>query len=112
VFVIRGRGEGGSGSNWIAAVFLAPGDLILLSEGETVPADIRLLRVHEFRVDEAVLTGDPRPVAKATDWTGGAGAPTDIPDLCFSGTQVVAGTATGMVVATGSRTLAAMLKAS
>jgi hypothetical protein len=109
VFVLRGRGGPGPGPAWLPVELLAPGDLILLSEGETVPADLRLLRVRELRVDEAALTGEARPVPKAPEWDG---APADldataIPDLCFSGTRVVGGTATALVVATGPRTLAA-----
>ena len=114
VFVIRGRGERGSGSTWLSAEFLAPGDLILLSEGETVPADLRLLRVHELSVDEASLTGASRPIPKTPDWTGGGEDvdPRTIPDLCFGGTRIVSGTATALVVATGHRTLGALLRAS
>jgi len=110
VFVLRGRGPEGAGPGWLAPEFLAPGDVILLSEGETVPADLRLLRVRELQVDEGALTGDPSPVAKDQAWSGDPGGvvPTDIPDLCFRGTRVVSGTATALVVATGPRTLAAI----
>ena len=109
VFVIRGR----DGASWLPAELLAPGDLILLSRGETVPADVRLLRVHRFRVDEGTLTGAPGPVPKAPDWEGGGPVPlTAIPDLCFAGTRVVEGTATAMVVATGRRTWSALHRAS
>lgn len=113
-FVIRGRGLNGSGSSWLPVEFLAPGDILLLSEGDAVPADMRLLRVHDFRVDEAAITGDPRPVSKTAEWAGSPERtdPVDIPDLCFCGSRVVGGTATAMVVATGKRTLAAMLRAS
>jgi hypothetical protein len=114
VFVLRGRGPEGAGPGWLAPEFLAPGDVILLSGGELVPADLRLLRVRELRVDEGALTGDPSPVAKDLDWSGEPGGvgPTGIPDLCFRGTRVVSGTATALVVATGPRTLEATLRAS
>jgi len=108
VFVIRGRGCG-FGSSWIPEELLAPGDLILISEGDTVPADLRLLRVRELRVDQSALTGNARPVRKEQEWFGDGEnpEPAGIPDLCFRGTRVVAGTATAMVVATGPRTLCA-----
>jgi hypothetical protein len=106
--VIRAREPGGR-SQWVASDQLAPGDLVLLSAGEIVPADVRLLRVREFRVDERILTGNGRPVAKAAQWDKTGSGPFGITDLAYGGTRVVGGTATGVVVATGDGMLLAIL---
>jgi hypothetical protein len=106
--VIRSR-DRGARPLWVAPDQLAPGDLVLLSAGETVPADVRLLRVREFRVDERVLTGNSRPVSKASHWDKAGGGPFGITDLAYGGTRVVGGTATGVVVATGEGMLLAIL---
>jgi cation transport ATPase len=113
VFVIRGRGVEGQGSRWIPAALLAAGDLILLSAGDPVPADVRILRAHEFIVGEEAVTGRTVPVRKAGECP--APAPEDpvaFPDLAFQGSRVVSGTATALVVATGRHTLHALLRAS
>ncbi|WP_058046221.1 HAD-IC family P-type ATPase [Streptomyces roseifaciens] len=73
---------------------LVPGDVVLLAPGDLVPADLRLLRTTGLAVHEAALTGESAPVAK-----GAAG------DLCFQGSSVVSGSATGVVVATGADTV-------
>ena len=106
--VIRTRERDGR-PMWVVPDQLAPGDLVLLSAGETVPADVRLLRVREFQVNERILTGNGRPVAKAAHWDKAGVGPFGITDLAYGGTQVVAGTATGVVVATGDAMLLAIL---
>ncbi|MEH6375274.1 HAD-IC family P-type ATPase [Streptomyces sp. KLMMK] len=73
---------------------LVPGDVVLLAPGDLVPADLRLLRTTGLTVHEAALTGESAPVAR-----GAAG------DLCFQGSSVVSGSATGLVVATGADTV-------
>ena len=106
--VIRTR-DLGARPMWVVPDQLAPGDLVLLAAGDTVPADVRLLRVREFRVNERVLTGNGRPVAKAAHWDKAGTGPFGITDLAYGGTQVVGGTATGVVVATGNAMLLAIL---
>ena len=110
-FVIRTRSRGDQRPLplWVASDQLAPGDLLLLSAGETVPADVRLLRVRDFRVDERILTGNPRPVTKAARWDQAPMGPLGINDLAYGGTRVLTGTATGVVVATGECMLLAIL---
>jgi magnesium-transporting ATPase (P-type) len=83
---------------------LVPGDVVTLQSGDKVPADLRLIRVKNLLVEEAALTGESLPVAKRPD--------TVLPDsplgdrfcMAYSGTLVVQGTATGVVVATGNNT--------
>ena len=106
--VIRTRDRGAQ-PVWVAPDQLAPGDLVLLAAGETVPADVRLLRVHEFRVNEKVLTGNGHPVAKADHWDKAGPGPFGITNLAYGGTRVIGGTATGVVVATGEAMLLAIL---
>lgn len=113
VFVIRGRGVPGLGPRWVPAPLLAPGDLVLLAAGDTVPADVRILRAHEFHVEEGPLTGEGTPVRKTAECLEPLpGDPMAYPDLAFQGTRVVGGTATAVVVATGLHTVAALLRAS
>jgi len=89
---------------------LVPGDIILLSAGDIVPADIRLLHSNELFVTQSVLTGESMPAEK--DWRKlktKIESPLEIPNLCFMGTSVVTGTATGLVIATGKETVLGML---
>ncbi|MFP5486101.1 MAG: cation-transporting P-type ATPase [Gammaproteobacteria bacterium] len=88
----------------IDAADLVPGDRVLLASGDRVPADLRLVAVKELRVDEAALTGESLASEKSTD-TVSLDAPLgDREGMAYSGTLVVSGQATGIVVATGSAT--------
>lgn len=83
---------------------LVPGDIVELSSGQKVPADIRLIEVEALKIDEAALTGESTPVIKMVEALKGS---VDVPDqknMAFTGTLVVAGRALGVVVATGSET--------
>ncbi|MFD0532941.1 cation-translocating P-type ATPase [Actinomadura luteofluorescens] len=82
---------------------LVRGDLVRLEAGDKVPADLRLLRADEFAVDESALTGESVPVAKDTAAQGEA-ALADRTGMAFSGTLATAGSAAGLVVATGAGT--------
>ncbi|MEU7166968.1 magnesium-translocating P-type ATPase [Streptomyces morookaense] len=82
---------------------LVPGDLVLLSPGDLVPADLRLLRTTGLTVHEAALTGESAPVDKNAP--AAEGAPDDRRHLCFQGSSVVSGSGSGVVVATGRGTL-------
>ena len=85
----------------IAAELLVPGDIVLLTAGDKVPADIRLLEVHSLRVQEAILTGESLDVDKAADPVLQEAALGERSCLAYSGTLVTAGQAKGIVVATG-----------
>ncbi len=86
------------------AAELVPGDVVRLESGDKVPADVRLLEVTGLRVDESMLTGEAMPVNKNTDAVPRNTAAVDQLGMAFSGTLVVAGRASGVVVATGSAT--------
>ena len=82
---------------------IVPGDVILLSAGDIVPADSRVISVKDLLVDESVLTGESFPVKK-TDQPLESYDPsiTKWNNYVFMGTSVVSGTATALVVRTGS----------
>jgi magnesium-transporting ATPase (P-type) len=85
----------------VAAEELVPGDIVFLQSGDKVPADLRLLRVHNLRIDEAALTGESVPVTKSPEAVDAAAGLGDRLGMAFSGTLVSYGQGTGVVVATG-----------
>jgi P-type Mg2+ transporter len=82
---------------------VVPGDLIRLAAGDMVPADARLLQERDLYVQQAALTGESLPTAKAAT-ADPASTKADAPNMVFLGTSVVSGTATAEVVTTGPRT--------
>lgn len=83
---------------------LVPGDIVRLTMGSVVPADIRLLTVHDLACDESIVTGESLPSGKST---GPVDVGTGIGDLTccvLLGTVVQSGNGTGVVVSTGSAT--------
>lgn len=93
----------------IAARDLVVGGMVLLAEGDRVPADMQLLEVSNLAVDESLLTGESDAVVKEASTGPVDGARQSVPregaddSLAFSGTLVTRGTARGAVVATGER---------
>ena len=88
----------------IDAAELVPGDLVVLGSGDRVPADVRLIAVRELRVEEAALTGESLPTEKGVEAVEADAPLGDRFGMAYSGTLVVYGQATGVVVATGSAT--------
>ncbi|MGQ9510019.1 MAG: cation-translocating P-type ATPase [Thermodesulfobacteriota bacterium] len=85
---------------------LVPGDIVLLASGMRVPADLRLLKTIELRIEEAALTGESVPVEKVTKSIKEENlTPGDQTNMAFMGTVVVSGRAKGIVVETGSKTV-------
>jgi magnesium-transporting ATPase (P-type) len=84
---------------------VVPGDIAILTAGDRVPADLRLLQVHDLEIDESALTGESIPTRKDP-------APLDAPslvpgdqrNLAFSGTIITRGRGRGVVVRTGTST--------
>src|SRR5665647_2418793 len=83
---------------------LVPGDLVELRLGGIVPADIRLLEVSGLECDESVLTGESLPVDKDTTAVPTGTNLAELSGCALMGTVVHAGSADGIVVATGART--------
>jgi sodium/potassium-transporting ATPase subunit alpha len=82
---------------------LVPGDLLLLEEGEQVPADARLIDAAGMRVDNSSLTGESLPARRTADPIHD-GAALNAPNLVFAGTTVLSGRGRAVVYATGMRT--------
>ena len=84
---------------------LVPGDIVRLSAGDLVPGDLRLLTAKDLHVDQSALTGEAMPAEKSD------GAPPDtvhepfeLQNICFMGSNVLSGTATGVILQTGAKT--------
>ncbi|MEO3430794.1 cation-transporting P-type ATPase [Pelagibius sp. CAU 1746] len=88
----------------VGADSLVPGDVVLLEAGDRVPADLRLIRARNLRIDEAILTGESVPVDKSTAAVDAEAALGDRFSMAFSGTFVTAGQGHGVAVATGAAT--------
>lgn len=88
---------------------LVPGDIVYLSAGDMVPADVRLLTAKDLFVSQAMLTGESIPLEKypvpvGTKCASQARGALELETACFMGTNVVSGTATAVVAATGDAT--------
>ncbi|HOZ20503.1 MAG TPA: cation-translocating P-type ATPase [bacterium] len=88
----------------IAARELVPGDILLIEEGDTIPADARVLESVALRVAEATLTGESAPVSKDSAYIEDEAAIGDQLNMLFSGTAVTSGRGRAVVVGTGSHT--------
>ncbi|VFS62468.1 Magnesium-transporting ATPase, P-type 1 [Raoultella planticola] len=84
---------------------LVPGDIVKLSAGDMIPADLRILQARDLFVAQASLTGESLPVEKvARSRDPQQSNPLECDTLCFMGTNVVSGSAQAMVFATGGNT--------
>ncbi|MFC2001122.1 cation-translocating P-type ATPase [Chloroflexota bacterium] len=84
---------------------LVPGDIVVLGEGDRVPADLRLLYAKNLGADEAALTGESVPVEKDTEPISKPDPlPADQSCMVFSGTFITRGSGQGVVIATGEKT--------
>ncbi|MBU0880497.1 HAD-IC family P-type ATPase [Patescibacteria group bacterium] len=82
-----------------------PGDIIVLQEGEKVPADARIIFANALKIDEASLTGESEPVTKTdTVLLSDNLSVTDQKNMIFKGTHILSGNGTAVVVATGLTT--------
>ncbi|MGO2435376.1 MAG: magnesium-translocating P-type ATPase [Serratia proteamaculans] len=94
---------------------LVPGDIIKLSAGDMIPADVRLLASRDLFISQAILTGEAIPIEKydamgnvsqksSEDEVSSEHALLELSNICLMGTNVASGTATAVVVATGGHT--------
>jgi magnesium-transporting ATPase (P-type) len=88
----------------LSAEALVPGDIVFLQSGDKVPADLRLLRVRNLWIQEAVLTGESVAVEKGVDPVTATAVLGDRSSMAYSGTVIASGQGFGVVVATGSAT--------
>ncbi|MCH2003859.1 magnesium-translocating P-type ATPase [Acinetobacter ursingii] len=85
--------------------YLVPGDIILLSAGDMIPADCRILSAKDLFVSQAAMTGESMPVEKyALQHSMDVNSPLELDNLVFMGTNVVSGTAKAVVLNTGIQT--------
>lgn len=70
---------------------VVPGDIVELTTGDIVPADLRLFECYNFAALEAILTGEPLPVVKEIEAIEGDQGPGDQINMAFSGTEVTKG---------------------
>lgn len=99
----------GDGGNETPIDEIVVGDVVHLSSGDVVPADLRIFAARDLFVSQASLTGEPEPVEKRAELGAAAQAEasslTDLEDIAFMGSTVISGNARGVVVATGARTM-------
>lgn len=92
------------GGEWVSlpAELLVPGDLVRVSAGSKVPADLRLVEASNLRVEEAALTGEAEPSTKGVDPVAPGSGVGDRSSMLFSSSLVSAGQGVGVVTATGA----------
>ncbi|MBS0383188.1 MAG: magnesium-translocating P-type ATPase [Proteobacteria bacterium] len=105
--VTRRASDGHSERIEVPVIELVAGDIVHLSAGDMVPADLRLLVTKDLFISQAILTGESLPVEKTAPEhavkTEAQLDPLDLPTVCYMGTNVVSGSATAVVVTTGPR---------
>ncbi|MFM7775445.1 MAG: cation-transporting P-type ATPase, partial [Candidatus Kapaibacterium sp.] len=84
---------------------VVPGDVIRLAAGDIIPADARVLECRDLYLSQSLLTGESMPAEKHAVSRGPAESIPDCENLCLMGTSVASGTATIVVLRTGSRSL-------
>jgi len=89
----------------IASKEIVPGDIVFLTEGDFVPADLRILEAHNLRAEESALTGESLPVEKSAELVCGDKTPLgDRKNMLYSSSSIAAGRGVGVAVATGMET--------
>ena len=84
---------------------IAVGDLVHLSAGDMIPADLRILTAKDLFISQSALTGESEPVEKTACSGGARDTLTDTENLAFMGSNVVSGSATAVAVAVGNGTM-------
>jgi len=89
----------------LAMEMLVPGDIVRLSAGDMIPADLRLLEAKDLYINQSTLSGEAMPAEKdARACDRQIDDPFDLPNICFMGSNVVSGYATGVILRTGGQT--------
>ncbi len=84
--------------------YLVPGDILMLNEGEKIPADARVIRATELRVDESQLTGESEPITKKIEALKEEKEIYERTNMLFQGSFLVSGEAVAVVTGTGNNT--------
>ena len=91
--------------SYIPSSDLVPGDMLVLAEGDNIPADARVIEEYGLRTNNATLTGEAIPSRKTADPSHQNGiSELDRPNLIFAGTSIASGTGRAVVTATGMST--------
>lgn len=88
----------------IASRLIVPGDVLILSEGQKLPADARLIHQDNLYTDESALTGESLPVKKAVSTLSVSKRLYEQDNMVFSGTYILSGSGRAMVTSTGLHT--------
>lgn len=80
------------------------GDILILQEGERIPADARIIVSHNLKVDEAALTGESEPIHKTSEREAAGETVGQYKNVVYKGTNIVAGNGRAIVIATGLQT--------
>lgn len=88
----------------VLSTHIVPGDIVVLEEGDKVPADIRVVTAENLRVNESQLTGESLPITKKTAALKGKKEVYEQNNQLFQGSYIVGGRGTGLVVSTGDNT--------
>lgn len=83
---------------------LVPGDIVLLSSGDKISADLRLIEVNNLTIDESVLTGESTSVSKTSSTINKDVILAERKNMAYAGTSVLSGRGVGIVTATGLNT--------
>ena len=99
------RAESDSQAVEIPIEEVVPGDVVRLSAGDMIPADLRILAAKDLFLNEAALTGEAMPVEKSpAPVLSPPNAATDLPNICFMGSNVLSGAGSAVVVQSGAAT--------
>ena len=99
--------RGGTPGDEISNEELVPGDIIMLSAGDMIPADVRIIESKDLFVSQSSLTGESDSIEKfphLSEPRQHSGSISDLDNICFMGSNVVSGSAKGIVFATGNHT--------
>jgi P-type Mg2+ transporter len=89
----------------VPLVELVPGDIVIFSAGDMIPADVRVLTAKDLFLNQAALTGESLPVEKTPPAVMDPNQnPLEMPDICFLGSNIESGTGSAVVIQTGSGT--------
>ena len=86
---------------------LVPGDIVMIAAGDMIPADLRIIEAKDLFVSQSSLTGESDPIEKRPETNANKhrkGSVIELENICFMGSNVVSGSATGIVFATGNDT--------
>ena len=86
---------------------LVPGDIVMIAAGDMIPADLRIIEAKDLFVSQSSLTGESDPIEKRPETNTNKhrkGSVIELENICFMGSNVVSGSATGIVIATGNDT--------